>query len=363
MTWERLADDSIWEPGLVRVWGLSSGDLLAEEKSDGRVMPMRFEASERYAAAGDMRQTAIVVDLEKGNALRLRHRDAVVSALTFDPSGQSLVTAQSGGTPTKRGWQMFGEHELWVWSLPRGRRIATVAGVTEVDLLEFSPEGGLLIAICGTGKFNQVRAWKMTPRLRKIHFADAGNFDLYETTVGEIAFHRVSWWIFAAACSDGVVRIMEATKNDGRYSVGEWHRKTQEGSVESVAFLPGQGKTSREINTLASAGTDRTVREWHGREEITRAIHPSGVMRVRYTPDRRHFVTCTDGGGIYVWKSNFDQPESDKVPAQSLVDGLSRRLQRNLTIEEWRRYFGDESYRPTFSHLSGSEGKGTLERD
>lgn len=115
-------------------------------------MPMRFETSERYAAAGDIRQTAIVVDLEKGSALRLRHRDAVVSALTFDPSGPSLVTAQAGGTPTKRGWQMFGEHELWVWSLPRGRRIATVAGVTEVDLLEFSSEGGLLIAICGDWK-------------------------------------------------------------------------------------------------------------------------------------------------------------------------------------------------------------------
>jgi WD40 repeat protein len=335
-----------WENGLVRIWNLPDGGLVAEEKALGRVMAMKFDTADLYAAAGDSNSTAILFDLSRGYVHRLKHDDAVVSALSFDPKSSYLITAQAGASFTKSGWKFKSseDHELWVWSLPHGRRIARIKGVSEVDKLETSPEGGLIVADCSRGQLRELRAWKQMNRFGKLIFTDSGRYDLLKS-VAEIAFHPLFWWEFAVGCKDNHTRRMYATEHRGRRSVGESYRTSQKGPIHSVAFQPSLQQVKNDSNVMATTSEDFTVREWRGEQEITRVACSSAPIKVRYTSCGSYLITCTEKGGIYVWRSNHDQPDPATVPTDSLLEELNQRVRRDFTACEWERYFGGEPSR------------------
>jgi WD40 repeat protein len=357
MTWESISVDDIWESGWVRVWEIRTGRLAAEEFSDGRIFSVQYDSAERYAVAGNWMETAIVIDLDRGSAVRLKHRDAVVSALAFDPRTRYLAAGQAGATRTRSGqaWQVPESNDLWVWGVPGWRRVALVKGTGEVNRLAFSPAGDLLVAACSRGRSCSLRVWKATQSFGWTRFRELGRLEHWKA-VNEIVFHPEFWWTFATACDDGVVRIIDAARQGNQHVVGEAYRLTHDGAVTSVAFIPCDEKGERKKNIIAGGGKDRTVREWHGTKELTRAVHPIAVEQVRYSADRNLLITATAQGGVYAWASNHDQPSADDMAAESLIEELGRRLRRNLTLDEWRSYFGDEPYRRTFEHLKGPEG-------
>jgi len=56
-----------------------------------------------------------------------------------------------------------------------------------------------------------------------------------------------------------------------------------------------------------------------------------------YSPDEKFFVTASGDGLARVWAAGLD----------AMVEVGCQRLRRNLTLEEWRQYFGAEKYAPT----------------
>src|SRR5262249_32095935 len=52
--------------------------------SDGRILSVQFDNTDRYVAAGNPMETALVIDLESSVAARVKHRDAGVSALPLE---------------------------------------------------------------------------------------------------------------------------------------------------------------------------------------------------------------------------------------------------------------------------------------
>ena len=107
-------------------------------------------------------------------------------------------------------------------------------------------------------------------------------------------------------------------------------------STSHVAFTP-DGR-----NVVIISG-DHTARIWEistGRE-VAGLLHPSDPYNVSVSPNGRYIATLAGGDvvTVWVWRS------------EDVIDEAHRRLTRNLTFEEWKRFFGDEPYRKTCPNL------------
>jgi len=350
-TWEDTSKAGERPYGSLRVWEIRTGRLVAEFLSPEQVFCLQYDCAERYAVAGSAGTTAIVIDLQTGATISLKHRDAVVTALAFDASGTYLAAGQGGATPTTRGWRVPPANDLWVWRVRNWRPRTRIKRTGEVYRVAFDPNRELLVAACSRGQSCAVRVWHATHILGWMRFREIGSVEHWKP-VNEIIFDP-HFWVFATACDDGLVRILRTASDGERNTVGEQYRVAHDGPVNSVAFIPYDEHAARRTLIIASGGKDdRTAREWEGPTELTRAIHPSPVEQVRYSADRKLLISCTADGGVFAWASNQDQRTPNEVPTASLLEELSRRIQRNLTLEEWRSHFGDEPYRPTFEHLA-----------
>ena len=112
-----------------------------------------------------------------------------------------------------------------------------------------------------------------------------------------------------------------------------------EGSPNVLAFSP--------CGRYVAAGCeDRTARVWETTTgmEVTRIHHEGPVSVVAFSQDGRHLATASSDCTA---KINPLRPED-------LVAEAYARLTRNLTLEEWSRYLGDEPYGKTCPHLPES---------
>jgi WD40 repeat protein len=105
----------------------------------------------------------------------------------------------------------------------------------------------------------------------------------------------------------------------------------------SVVFSP-------DSTFLATATGDQSVSVWDlvTHREMVRLKHPGSVTGIAFSPDgTRVATTSTDGfARVWLWRTG------------DLVDQARSRVERNLTREEWRQFFGDSvAYRPTCSNL------------
>lgn len=88
-----------------------------------------------------------------------------------------------------------------------------------------------------------------------------------------------------------------------------------------------------------------TVWDLEAGREVCRLRHDAPLIHITISPDRRWLASLTVDGIVRLWALD---------PAE-LIAEAGRRLTRNLTIEEWRRYFDAEPYRPTIPILAWGE--------
>ena len=106
--------------------------------------------------------------------------------------------------------------------------------------------------------------------------------------------------------------------------------------VVAVAFSP-DGKW------LATASYDETARVWDAATGDERAgmVHDAPVYAVAFSPDGEWLVTGSTDATARVWATH---PET-------LIAEACARLTRNLTTQEWQRFFPGEPYRCTCLNL------------
>ena len=157
---------------------------------------------------------------------------------------------------------------------------------------------------------------------------------IHESEVLNVAFSRCGQYA-ATVSSAGTALVWDLTGNEPVKVT----RLIHDGPVRHALF-------SQDGCYLATASEDKMARVWDlaSGKEVSRIIHPQGVMEVAFN-GRRLATACRDGKvRVWLW-----HPED-------LIAEACSRLTRNLTLEEWHQYLGDDiAYERTCLNLPEPE--------
>jgi WD40 repeat protein len=344
------------QDGTVRLWSLATGEELARlENQDGAgVRKVVFSPDGRRLAGEGLDNVVFLWDLDtSGEPIRLEHEDTVTD-VAFSPDGTRLATASLDKT-------------VRLWDPRTGERLETLEHSYFVVKVLFSPRGGLLAI---RDRSDAVRVWdlykhKELARLEHeygvIAIAFSPDGSRLATTTGD------RWvWLWDPATGRELTRLeyqggsglgdvvfspdgkrLAATVHDELFNntkVALWDladgfqiAEFEHAGPTSVVFSP-------DSKFLATATGDQSVSVWDlvTHRETVHLKHPGGVTGIVFSPDgTRITTTSTDGfARVWLWRTG------------DLVHEACSRVERNLTPEEWRQFFGDSvAYRSTCSNL------------
>jgi WD40 repeat protein len=348
----------------VRVWALADrpeAPRLKELYGSGAFF-FRFSDDSRFLAAADYNGLH-VLDVVNRREFSL---PTEARTLAFSPDGGSLAAVSDSGVDLWHAWQT-GQTNQKVRLL-----------YSDVQAVSFSPDGKYLATMRGaevelwenwrtSQPLKVSRNWPPRPRLKL-----PGGEDLDDSAPAVIAFSADGRHLSAAI--GGVARSWVDWNMPAPRQVAEENIKAQaiaftadgatfvaaKDGVVRVSHLLG-GRQVAEIiydekvhdvalspdGKFLAIGSDGTAQLWDvaRRERVLRIPCAGGstlmVNGVVFSPDGRYVATLTDGETVQVWHRH----------AEDLIAAARGRLSRNLTLREWKQYFGEEPYRKTIPDL------------
>jgi WD40 repeat protein len=255
----------------------------------------------RLASAAEDGTTRLWDTAAAGEPCRLEH-SAGRAALAFSPDGKLLARAGDDGV-------------VVLVEAETGRESARLDHQGTVADVAFSAAGTMLA--CAGGEH---AAWLWDPASgQQLKLAHGGPVTI-------VRFSR-DGRVLVTGSADGTVRAWDPT-NGSQLAILE-----QEGPVTRLALSP-------DGRYVASSSGDQAVRIWDldRGSELARLSQTSRPAAVAFSPDGKLLAICDlFGGEVTIWRW---RPED-------LIGEACSRLSRDLTDEEWRRYFADAPYRKT----------------
>lgn len=312
-----------------------------------------------------------------------------VGHLRFSPEGDRLALtcgpdgASSPGVNSARVIDVATGTELW--------HMDHAGDGNLMRMVEFSPDGRYVATGCGVTTGPSLRmldaatgaeAWHLelgaTTLLHgdKPWLRDPGRDSTYGHMVSELAFSpaggHMAVTVPGSARREGYAAVLDvatgaevwrtdfvarrlAYSPDGAWLAVGSSEKDEAPSIRVLDALTGAELSrlghDKMINTVtfstdgtrvATASTDQTARVFDvdSGTELSRIEHSAPVAAAEFSPDGRRLVTASDHS-TYMWAIDRDL----------LLRQAEQRLVRNLTADEWRRYFRAEPYRRISAEL------------
>jgi WD40 repeat protein len=242
-----------------------------------------------------------------------------VIRLKFSPDGKTLVLGTLSGS-------------ILLWDVSKHELSATLHHTNRLFALAFSPDGKILASGGTDGK---IILWNTATN------QEIDTLDGHVNVVESIAFSPQGK-ILASGNGDGSIILWDVSSHQ---SIGQFLGHTN--GVYSVAFGPDE-------NTFASGGCSKIdanqciegeVFLWDvpTRQSIGQPLrgNTNMVTSVALSPDGKLLASVSADGSVILWD----------IDPQSWLKKSCQRVGRNLTREEWNKYFPTEDYRQTCKQL------------
>lgn len=332
------------EDNTARVWTTSSGRELQRLEHKDVVNVAVISLNGEYVITASHDKTAAIWDIYTGKlVISLPHMDKVYD-IAVSLNSKYFITACWDGTGQ-------------AWELPSGQPIATLHHQNLVYAVAISPNGkyGATASWDKTVGVWEILARREEPsftlrhseKVKHVTFSSDGNYIVtasddhtaiiwrvvdgqqicvlqHDSNVDFVAFSPNSEYI-ATASADSSARIWDIEGN-------LISRLPHEQAVFSVAW-------SSSGRYLATASYDKTAGIWEASSghQVVRLNHQDYVFRVAFSPDERFIATASKDGTAKIWLWKPDD----------LIDKACQYLTRDLSLEEWRQYLGNEPYHST----------------
>jgi WD40 repeat protein/energy-coupling factor transporter ATP-binding protein EcfA2 len=300
--------------GTARLWNMAEPEAepVVLAGHEGGIRAVAFSPDGQWLVTGSDDTTARLWNMAESEAepVVLAGHEGGIRAVAFSPDGQWLVTGSNDTTA-----------RLWNMADPEAEPVVLAGHEDEIRTVAFSPDGQWLV----TGSWDHTaRRWNMAePETEPVVLA--GHAD----AIIAVAFSPDGQWLVTGS-ADATARLWSIAGPEAEPVVLAGH----EGEIRAVAFSPdGQG--------LVTGSWDHTARLWNmadpEAEPVVLAGHEDPIYAVAFSPDGQWLVTGSDDGTARLWNIKLD----------ALLAQACQTTGRNLSLDEWQRYFPGETYRRT----------------
>jgi WD40 repeat protein len=301
--------------GSLSVWETTSGHCLASMSHGGYVNNMVLSSDGRFLATAANDDTAGIWEIPSGRRLAtLVHKESVYH-VALSPDEHLLATASD-------------DHTAKIWEFPSGRHLETLAHDEAVSTIAFSPDGHVLAT---ASRDHMAKIWEISSGQRLATLAHEGIYS--NSTVPDYKMSIVfspDGHFLVTASKNNTAEVWETIT--GRHITTLPH----ESYVNVASFTPSG-------LFLATASLDGVIGLWElsSNRLVAYINHEQVVNAMAFSPDGKYLATASSDKTARLW---IWQPED-------LIVEAGKRLTRNLTLEEWQQYIGNEPYRKVFPHL------------
>ncbi len=300
------------------LWDVATSQPIGPPLTDHKaaVFGLAFSPNGQMLASGGDDGTIILWDVasDPPTSLTLTGHTAAVYRVAFSPDGQIVASGSADQT-------------IILWDVDTGQPLdqPLTGHADPVNSVAFNPDGQTLASGSDDGTIILWRVATGQPISSPLIGHTASVLSVVFSPDGQM---------LASGSADQTIILWDAAT---RQPIGP-PLTGHIDSVFSVVFSPdGQ--------MLASGSADQTIILWNmaTRQPIGPPLtgHTAAVNSVTFSPEGQRLASGSADSTIILWEVNFG----------SWQDRACSIANRNLTVEEWKRYFQEEAYHPTCPDL------------